>query len=73
MWTPGSSPQVTVTGTVIVGDVEIRDSNGNPLNSTMGALDVYVTNQVSVTGPLTDAELRAAPVPVTGPLIASRS
>lgn len=40
----------TVGSSPITGDVNIFDSNGNPLNSTSGSLDVNVTNTVTTTG-----------------------
>lgn len=65
---------INVDATAIVVtpvDVNIRDSSGNPINSTAGSLNVDVTNTVSVTGPLTDAQLRAIPVPISGTVTAN--
>lgn len=40
-----------------------KDSSGNAIAAPLNA-----SNQLGVVGPLTDAELRATPVPVSGPL-----
>lgn len=52
----------------------IQDSTGNALTSTGNALDVNLkTSSIAlpVTGPLTDTQLRATPVPVSGSFTAS--
>jgi len=67
----GTSPWI-VSGSVVTSpDVNIHDSSGNPLSSTGTSLDVDVTNTVTVTGPLTDAQLRATPVPISGTVTAN--
>jgi len=43
----------------------MKDGSGNAISSTTGALDVHLTNSsIAVTGPLTDAQLRASDVNV---------
>lgn len=67
----GTSPWV-VSGTVTTSpNVNIHDSAGNNLNSTGTSLNVNVTNTVPVTGPLTDTQLRASPVPISGTVTAN--
>lgn len=52
--------------TVDLGEIEIKNDVGNPV-PVAGTVDVgnFPLTQ-AVTGPLTDAELRATPVPVSG-------
>ncbi len=40
-------------------------------NSSLASIDSKLTSPITVTGPLTDAELRASPVPVTGTVTTS--
>lgn len=45
----------------------LRGSDGTLITQTSGKLDVQIGNtSIAVTGPLTDTELRATPVPVSG-------
>ena len=55
------------------GDVRIKDASAAQFASVdaSGRLSVNVAGSVSVTGPLTDAQLRAAAVPVSGTLAVS--
>lgn len=59
---------IPVTGTITTSpDVNIHDSAGGALNSTAGRLQTDGSGVVQpVSGPLTDAQLRATPVPVSG-------
>lgn len=67
----GTSPWV-VSGSITTSpDVNIHDSSGNTLGSTGTSLNVDVTNTVPVTGPLTDTQLRATPVPISGTVTAN--
>jgi hypothetical protein len=50
---------------VVLNEVEIKNDAGNPV-PVSGT--VAISGSVAVTGPLTDAQLRATPVPVSGPL-----
>jgi hypothetical protein len=53
---------------------QVVDGSGNVIGSTANALDVNIksgiTNPLPVTGPLTDAQLRATPVPISGTVAA---
>lgn len=67
------SGSVSVSGSVTVANPGLTDAE---LRAT--DVDVIVTNTVPVSGPLTDAQLRATPVPISGavsttPLSASTS
>lgn len=73
----GTSPWV-VSGSITTSpNVNVHDGTGTSISSTGSSLNVDVTNTVPVTGtffqatqpvsgPLTDTQLRAAPVPVSG-------
>lgn len=67
----GTSPWV-VSGTITTSpDVNVHDGTGVSISSTGSSLNVNVTNTVPVTGPLTDAQLRALPVPISGTVTAN--
>jgi len=71
--TQGTSPWV-VSGTVTTSpNVNVHDGTGVSISSTGSSLNVDVTNTVPVTGPLTDAQLRAVPVPISGTVAATQS
>lgn len=73
----GTSPWV-VSGSITTSpNVNVHDGTGTSISSTGSSLNVDVTNTVPVTGtffqatqpvsgPLTDTQLRATPVPVSG-------
>lgn len=67
----GTSPWV-VSGTIATSpNVNVHDGTGVSISSTGSSLNVDVTNTVPVTGPLTDTQLRASPVPVSGTVAVS--
>lgn len=67
----GTSPWV-VSGTIATSpNVNVHDGTGVSISSTGSSLNVDVTNTVPVTGPLTDTQLRATPVPVSGTVAVS--
>lgn len=58
---------IPVTGTITTSpNVNVHDGTGVSISSTGSSLNTNVTNTVPVTGPLTDTQLRATPVPVSG-------
>lgn len=66
------SLNVNITGgSTADPDVNIHDAAGNPISSTGTSLNVDITNTVPVTGPLTDTQLRATPVPISGTVTTS--
>lgn len=83
-WLPMTQPiisggTITVTGVSTAANqtngtqkTQIVDGAGNVVGSTGNALDVNIKTPSSlpVTGPLTNAELRAAPVVITGAVVA---
>jgi hypothetical protein len=65
----GSS--ITFTGTMNVGNVTVTNTNASPVpvSDAGGSITVdTAAGALSVTGPLTDTQLRASAVPVTGAL-----
>lgn len=67
----GTSPWVVSGSITTSADVNVHDGAGNTISSTGTSLNVDVTNTIPVTGPLTDAQLRATPVPISGTVTAT--
>lgn len=62
---------ITITGGVSIGNVTVNNTNASPVpvSDAGGSITVdTAAGALSVTGPLTDTQLRAAAVSVTGPL-----
>lgn len=62
---------ITITGGVSIGNVTVNNTNASPVpvSDAGGSITVdTAAGALSVTGPLTDTQLRAAAVPVTGAL-----
>lgn len=68
---------IPVTGSISSSpDVNVHDGSGTAITSTLDGskqgLDAHISNtSIAVTGPLTDTELRATPVPISGTVTAN--
>jgi hypothetical protein len=66
------STMITDLGTLITNTTGLATSaNQITANSSLASIDSKLTSPIAVTGPLTDTQLRATPVPVSGTVTAN--
>lgn len=72
-FTVGVATQLTCITSSSTTTVNMVGGSGLPTGASPGPGTVAVSGSVAVTGPLTDAQLRATPVPISGALTANQS
>ncbi len=65
---PGVATEATLQDVLTELQAINIDTNGLATEATLGSIDTKLSGTIAVSGPLTDAQLRASAVPVSGPL-----